>query len=231
MLLTALTVGGIAAAVGNAVAWRLATPAPSKTETTAALSAALPGVPVTWSGWHDDVNDVHGIQQQASFSQGGVDRAAFDAARGRLAGAGWRTADEEAPDGKAFFVADRDGMVLEWEFSPAGYYSSPPGDSIEVWAWRFTPPRVKALTVTGWLLGGVLGWWLARRMLRLRSGQRRTRILLTAKVLIGVFALSTAAALMFTAQGLLNRPVQGGQPIAVWFAYFPFLRPFGFQWG
>ena len=47
----------------------------------------------------------------------------------------------------------------------------------------------------------------------------------------GVLALSTVATVIFTAQNLLDLPMRNGRPTAIWTAYFPFLMPFGFQFG
>ncbi|WP_422749188.1 hypothetical protein [Micromonospora sp. WMMD1219] len=138
----------------------------------------------------------------------GGDRSAFEAFYRRQRG---RTGD----------------LVMEWEFSPSGPCTEPRGDSIEVWVWRFTPVPVKILTVAGWLLGAASGWLLARTVLRL--AHRRAVIGLAA--VAGVLALSTAATVIFTTQNLLDLPMRNGQPTAIWTAYFPFLMPFGFQFG
>jgi hypothetical protein len=242
IVFVALTVGAIAAATASFAGWRLATPSPTVEEATTALRAGLPGAPIASIGWHDDAHDVHFVkqpgadnlpgQQQVYIRGGATSRDAFDKARERLAGAGWRTTvGSSTVQGGGFFVASRGDLVMEMEFSPSGTYIDPPGDSIEVWVWRFTPPRVKLLTVVGWLLGAALGWWLARSVLRLSRRRARIGSAVVTCVLVVVLALSTLATSYFTAHNLLDRPVRNGQPVAIWTAYFPFLMPFGVQPG
>ncbi|HEX5541009.1 MAG TPA: hypothetical protein VFX60_05525 [Micromonospora sp.] len=237
MVCATLTVGAIAAATANFAGWRMATPSPTIEEATAAVQVGLPGTEIDEIGWHDDVHDVHFMEhpradnlpgQQEVYIQGGAtSRDAFDQACERLAQAGWRTeAGSSTVQGGGFFVASRGDLVMEWKFRPSGTFTEPPGDSIEVWVWRFTPPRVKALTVVGWLLGAALGWWLARSILRLTNSNARTSSTVVAYVLVVVLALSTLVATYLTAHNLIERP-GWGQPVAVWTAYFPFLLPFG----
>ncbi|SCF25077.1 hypothetical protein GA0074695_4797 [Micromonospora viridifaciens] len=238
MVFVSLTVGAIAAATASFVGWRLVSPSPTVEEATAAVRIGLPDASIASIGWHDDVRDIHFVeqpsadnvpgQQQVQLRDGATSRDAFDKARERLAGAGWRTkVDSNMVQGGGFFLASRGDLVMEWEFSPSGRYTEPSGDSIEVWVWRFTPIPVKILTLAGWLLGAASGWWLARTVLRL--AHRRAVIGLAA--VAGVLALSTLATVIFTAQNLLNLPMRNGQPTAIWTAYFPFLMPFGFQFG
>jgi hypothetical protein len=242
MVFVALTLGAIAAATASFAGWRLVTPSPTVEAATTALRVGLPDAPIASIGWHDDVHDAHFVeqpgadnlpgQQQVYIRDGATSRDAFDKARERLAGAGWRTkVGSSSVQGGGFFVASRGDLVMEWEFSPRGTYTEPPGDSIEVWIWHFTPPRVKLLTVVGWLLGAALGWWLARSVLRLRDRRARIGPTVVTCVLVVVLALSTLATIYFTAHNLLDRPMRNGQPVAIWTAYFPFLMPFGFQPG
>jgi hypothetical protein len=241
MVAVALTIGAIGAATANYLGWRLATPSPTREEAVAALRTGLPDVPATEVGWHDDVHDVHFMeqpdadnlpgQQQANFLDGKVSQEAFDQARTRLTAAGWRTRlDTDAADRHAFFVASRGDLVMEWEFTPAGAYSQPES-SLDVWLWRFTPTRVKALTVAGWLLGAVAGWWLVRSVRHLAHAQTRRRLLGVLGVITVVLGLSTLATAYFTVHDLLDQPARNGQPVALWIAYFPFLAPFGFRVG
>jgi hypothetical protein len=231
----ALTFGGVFAAAGSWIGWQHQSPAPTRDEALAVLRLAAPGVPVDSLGWHDDTRDVHQVrrptarnlpgQQQASLDDG-ASRTVFDAARARLVAAGWRvrgTGDE--------FVASRGDLVTEWAFSPAGTSSTPAGDSVEVWLWRFAPTGVQRSIVAGWLLGGAVGAGVVWSVSRLPRG--RGRDLLTRAGVLGAVALgpSTAFCLVATANNLLELPLADGQPVALWYCYFPFLLAAGMDMG
>jgi hypothetical protein len=238
LVLLSLTVGAVGATTSSFVGWRTVPPSPTVAEATVAVRAGLPDASIGSIGWHDDVRDVHFVeqpgpdnvpgQQEVFVSGGATSRDAFDRARERLAGAGWRTSAEPVPvPGGAFFLASRGDLVMEWEFSPSGRYTEPRGDSIEIWVWRLTPLRVNLLTLAGWVLGAGSGWALGWSVLR--SARRRAVIGLA--VVAGVLALPTLATIPLTAQNLWNVPTRDGQPVALWIAYFPFLVPFGFSLG
>lgn len=238
MVFAALTVGGIGAATGSWLGWQQVAPTPTAAETRVLLRTAMPDT-VDWNvGWHDDVHDVHGIsapdsgdvpgQQQADASGSTATRPAFDAAGARLRAAGWRIGHRTGN----FFVASRGDLVMEWEFFPKGTYETPAEDSVEVWLWHFTPLRVLVSTGLGWVLGAALGWVLAGVVRRMPHGATSRRLALNVGCLLMlVLAFSTLAAVWFTGIDLLRLPIRGGQPVAVWIGYFPFLMPFGFQMG
>jgi hypothetical protein len=93
--------------------------------------------------------------------------------------------------------------------------------------WRYPPTRVHVGTLAGWLVGAALGWWLAGVARRRFRGAAIPALAATVVVL----ALSTVFAAATTAGNLAERPVRGGQPVAVWQAYWPFLVPFGYELG
>lgn len=235
IVVCALTFGGVFAAAGSWIGWQQQSPAPTREEALAVLSLAAPGVPVDSLGWHDDMRDVHQVQrptarnlpgqQQASLDEG-VSRTLFAAARTRLVAAGWRVHGNGNE-----FVASRGDLVTEWAFSPAGTYSTPAGDSVEVWLWRFAPVGVKLSIVAGWLLGAVVGGSVVWSVSRMPTSQ--TRDLLQRAGVLGALALglSTAFCLVTTANNLLELPLADGQPVALWYCYFPFLLPFGMEMG
>jgi hypothetical protein len=235
VITTALTLGAMFAAAGSWLAWRPQPPAPTRAQALAALEIGLPGVPVSSIGWHDDVRDVHGIarptsrnlpgQQQASYT-GAVRREMFDAARARLAAAGWRVRSE-----RNFFVATRGVLVMEWEFFPAGTYDSPSGDWIEVWLWSFTPGPVRASLLVGWLLGGMVGGGSARAVARRSARFRRPARMAVVTIVLLALAPSTYWVASATVHDLLDVVARNGQPVAPWYGYFPFLLPFGFDIG
>jgi hypothetical protein len=198
-VLTAITVGGLGAAVGSAGGWATARSAPDDATVVGLAELAM--------------GDKHRLDLQRVDSAFGLrdstvaGTAMFttswsaEATRTRLEAAGWRVGPAETPrprddDGATptdvvRLVAERDGLVLEVSvhtFLPGQTASSPDGSDPAgsfalVLVDQAQPAVVVPLMVAGGVLGLLVGWIIAARV-----GYRLRRAVLWQRVPLAVLA-------------------------------------------
>jgi hypothetical protein len=176
-LLTALTLGGLGAAVGSAIGWSTAQRPPTDAAVGELTDLAMGG-----PNRHDTQHqpEALGLRSQTTATVAGFTTAwSPTQARSRLEAAGWRvdpveTVQTEAttvdtnttiPMGTNNIVADRDGITLDLSIMA---YRVNPSDQHEtsyglLMAMPSEPASVLPVTLAGGLLGLLAGWLLAGR--------------------------------------------------------------------
>ncbi|ADD43217.1 hypothetical protein Snas_3555 [Stackebrandtia nassauensis DSM 44728] len=142
------------------------------------------------------------------------DYARLHGVKERLEAAGWNVRLVRKDSTSVEFTATRDGIDL-WGYTSHGP-SHPRISTIDIT--RATPTPVPVLTVTGLIIGALLGWTVTNRLARrISHGPTGRRVVTSALLGIGscLLALPTAINVYFVAASLaLPR-----EPVPIWLAY------------
>jgi hypothetical protein len=164
-VLVALTCAAAAAAGAAWAGWQAAGPLPSDVQARAILAPLVPGAPVRLGDRDDSLFGYSGdgslswLLGDDHFSSGYVDvglgGATSDQVQAAMKADGWQVDTD-----RDFGVSARKGTVSALLYQQ--------GESVTIELVRSRPGPVRPLELAGWVAGLLLGWVVARRLIRAR---------------------------------------------------------------